>query len=196
MEGVGVRRNEEDFNEIVRRLRSGDRVLGEAVKRELQSLAVPRKRAESLLEPGKDWYLIRVELTSGRGEDFDPPAGRAFLVSPRHTFRQLAEAINAAFARWDLGHLYVFRLPDGSRIGTAFGDATEQAAARTKVAKRLEGEVFDYEFDFGDSWEHRCTVLETGVVPEDAYGVRPKGPVAVWGWGMIPDQYGRTTPEG
>lgn len=64
------------------------------------------------------------------------------------------------------------------------------------MAKRLEGEVFDYEFDFGDSWEHRCTVLETGVVPEDAYGVRPKGPVAVWGWGMIPDQYGRTTPEG
>jgi len=196
VERVGVSRDEEDFNEIVRRLRSGDRVLGEAVKQELKSLTVPRKRAESLLEPGKDWYLIRVELTSGRGEDFDPPPGRDFLVSPRHTFRQLAESINAAFARWDLGHLYVFRLPDGSRIGTAFEDATEQAAARMKVAKRLEGEVFDYEFDFGDSWEHRCTVLETGVVPEDAYGVRPKGPVAVWGWGMIPDQYGRTTPEG
>lgn len=65
-------RDEEDFNEIVRRLRSGDRVLGEAVKQELQSLAVPRERAEPLLEPGKDWYLIRVELTTGRGKDFDP----------------------------------------------------------------------------------------------------------------------------
>ena len=116
---------------------------------------------------------------------------RDFLVSPQHTFRELAEAINAAFARWDLGHPYVFRLPDGSRTGTAFEDDTEQAAARSP-----EGEAFDYEFDFGDSWEHRCTVLETGVVPEDAYGVRPKGPVAVWGWGMIPDQYGRTTSEG
>lgn len=161
-------RGEEDFNEIVRRLRSADRVLGEAVKQELQSLAVPRKRAEPLRESGKDWYVIRVELTSGRGEDFDPPPGRDFLVSPRHTFRQLAEAINAAIARWDLGHLYEFRLADGSKIGTAFEDTTEQAAARTKVAKRLAGEVFDYEFDFGDSWEHRCTVLETGVVPGDA----------------------------
>ncbi|MGH2573124.1 MAG: IS1096 element passenger TnpR family protein [Actinomycetota bacterium] len=111
-------------------------------------------------------------------------------------FRQLAEAINAAFGRWDLGHLYVFRLPDGLRIGTAFEDPSKQRAARTKIAKRLEAEVFDYEFDFGDSREHRCTVLQTGVIPEDAYGVRPKGPVAVWGWGMIPDQYGRTTPEG
>ncbi|MGH2554658.1 MAG: IS1096 element passenger TnpR family protein [Actinomycetota bacterium] len=188
--------DEEDFSETARRLRGGERILGEAVKRELELLAVPRKRAESLLEPGKDWYVIRVEVTSGRGERFNPPPGRDFLVSPQHTFRQLADAINAGFARWDLGHLYVFRLPDGSRVGTAFEDSSERAAARTKVAKRLEGEVFDYEFDFGDSWEHRCTVLETGVVPEDVYGVRPKGPVAVWGWGMIPDQYGRTTPGG
>lgn len=189
-------REEESFEEIVRRLRSGDPVLGETVKRELQSLAAPGMRLGPVVQPGKDWYLIRVELTSGRGEAFDPPPGRDFLVSPHHTFRQLAEAINAAFARWDLGHLYAFRLPDGSRIGTAFEDASERAAARTKVAKRTEGEVFEYEFDFGDSWEHRCTVLETGVVPEDAYGVRPKGPVAAWGWGMIPDQYGRANPEG
>ncbi len=90
----------------------------------------------------------------------------------------------------------MFRLPDGSRVGTAFEGASEQEAARTKVAKRLQREVFDYEFDVGDSWEHRCTVLETGLVPEDTYGVRPKGPVAVWRWGMIPDQYGRTTSEG
>jgi hypothetical protein len=191
-----VSRDEQDFSEIVRHLRNGDPILGEVVKQELQSLAVPGKRAESLLEPGKDWYLIRVELTSGRGEDFDPPPGRDFLVSPRHTFRQLAEAINVAFARWDLGHLYVFRLADGTTIGTAFEDPSEREAARTKIAKRIEGEVFDYEFDFGDSWDHRCTVLETGVVPEDIYGVRPKGLVAVWGWGMIPDQYGRAAPEG
>jgi hypothetical protein len=39
-------------------------------------------------------------------------------------------------------------------------------------------------------------VLEVGVEPEEVYGVRPKGPVAVWGWGAIPDQYGRTTRDG
>jgi len=39
-------------------------------------------------------------------QDFDPPPGRDILVSPQHNFRQLAEAINALFARWDLGHLF------------------------------------------------------------------------------------------
>lgn len=108
----------------------------------------------------------------------------------------MAEAINTAFVRWDLGHLYLFRLTGGTRIGKTFEEVSEQEAARTKIAKRVEGEVFEYEFDLGGSWEHRCAVLQTGVVPEDAFGVRPKGPVAVWGWGTIPDQYGRTTPEG
>lgn len=97
---------------------------------------------------------------------------------------------------WDLGHLYAFRFPDRSRVGTAFEDPSEREAARTKIAKRREGEAFDYEFDFGDSWLHRCTVLEVEVEPESVYGVRPRGPVAVWGWGAIPDQYGRATPEG
>ncbi len=145
--------------------------------------------------PGADWYVIRVELTSGPAPDLDPPPGRDFLVSRQHTFRQLAEAINSGFARWDLGHLYVFRLADGTMIGTAFEELPFREAARTKIGRRHEGEVFEFEFDFGDSWTHRCTVLEGEVDPDDVYGVRPKGPVAVWGWGTIPDQYGRTTPE-
>jgi hypothetical protein len=60
-------REEEPFEEIVRRLGRGDPVLGEAVTHGLQSLAAPRMRAGHLPGPGKDWYLIRVELTSGRG---------------------------------------------------------------------------------------------------------------------------------
>jgi hypothetical protein len=147
-------------------------------------------------ELGQGWYTIRVELISGLGQEFDLPPGRDFLVSPQHTFRQLAEAINAGFARWDLGHLYVFRLGDGTMVGTPDEELTFKDAARTKIANRLEDETFDYEFDFGDSWEHRCTVLATGIEPEDVYGVRPRGPVAVWGWGSLPDQYGRATPEG
>jgi hypothetical protein len=142
------------------------------------------------------WYIIRVELTSGRAETFDPPPGRDLLVSPNHTFRQLAELISACFARWDLGHLYAFRMADGTRIGTEFDDPPSRVAARTKLARRHEDEVFEYEFDFGDGWVHRCTVLEVDVTPEDSYGVRPRGPVAVWGWGSMPDQYGRTTPDG
>jgi hypothetical protein len=141
------------------------------------------------------WYVIRVELRSGRGEDLEPPPGRDVLVSPQHTFRQFAETINAAFARWDLGHLYAFRMADGFEIGTPGDDLPVRDSARTKIARRTVGETFEFEFDFGDGWKHRCTVIEADVDPEDVYGVRPKGPVAVMGWGTIPDQYGRTTPD-
>lgn len=188
--------DKERGEEIVRRIRGGDTELSEAVTEEIGKLTAPLPSHTSAPEPGKDWYLIRVELTSGLGQEFDPPPGRDFLISPQHTFRQLAEVINAAFTRWDLGHLYVFRFADGTMVGTPGEELAFKEAARTKIAKRHEGETFEYEFDFGDSWEHRCTVLEVEVEPESVYGVRPKGPVAVWGWGVIPDQYGRTTPDG
>lgn len=184
------------FEEIVRQIRGGDPVVRETVDQELGKLTMPRRRSGPVREPGADWCVVRIELVSGGGRELEPPPGRDLLVSPRHTFRQLAEAINDAFARWDLGHLYLFRLADGTTIGIELEELPFRDASRTKVGRRREGEVFEYEFDLGDSWTHRCTILETGVDPEEIYGVPPRGPVAVWGWGDIPDQYGRTTPEG
>ena len=87
-------------------------------------------------------------------------------------------------------------MSDGTEIGLPDDDLPVRDAARSKVARRDEHEVFEYEFDFGDGWTHRCTVLEADVQPEDIYGVRPKGPAAVWGWGSMPDQYGRRTSDG
>jgi len=46
-------------------------------------------------------------------------------------------------------------------------------------------------FDLGDNWQHRCTVEPKKGDPLEEYGIVPKGPVAIWGWGSIPDQYGR-----
>ena len=60
---------------------------------------------------------VRVELVSGRGTDFHPPPGRVFVVGPNTTFGDLADAIDLHFARWDMGHLHVFRLEDGRQIG-------------------------------------------------------------------------------
>ncbi|MEO8292605.1 MAG: hypothetical protein ABI635_05660 [Actinomycetota bacterium] len=186
----------ERFDAIVRQIEAADPATRTIVKDELAKLTAPKPRIAGMPD---GWYVIRVELLRGRDLEFRAPPGRDLLVSPQHTFRQLAEAINAAFARWDLGHLYAFTLEDGTRIGIPQlddDDLDERDAARTKIARRTEDEVFTYEFDFGDGWMHRCTVLEAGVQPEDVYGVRPKGPVPVWGWGDIPDQYGRTTPDG
>jgi hypothetical protein len=51
-------------------------------------------------------------------------------------------------------------------------------------------------FDLGDPWRHRCTVSAEKVDPVQVYGTWPERPVPIWGWGWIPDQYGRVHEEG
>jgi hypothetical protein len=128
-----------------------------------------------------------------------PAPGRIFIVGPSHTFFGLAEAVNAAFARWDLSHLHEFELADGRRIGFVDPDRFEDdeavedhAAVKVAAAVGL-GDEFGFVFDFGDRWEHRCRVLAEKADPRQEWGsgALPKQPVAICGWGLIPDQYGR-----
>lgn len=66
--------------------------------------------------------------------------------------------------------------------------------ALIKVADAVGlGDEFAFTFDFGDRWEHRCCVFDEKVDPREEWGggPLPKQPVATWGWGLIPDQYGR-----
>jgi hypothetical protein len=141
-----------------------------------------------------DWYSIRVDLVSGRGEYFWPRPGRLMLASPSITFRQLADAINTEFARWDRGHLHHFILADGSEIAPlewmddAFGFEIDDSALLSEVSP---GDQFAFEFDFGDGWEHLCTVGPDLVDPAQVYGAVPERPVSYFGWGDLPDQYGR-----
>ena len=123
-----------------------------------------------------------------------PPPGRIFIVGPSHTFLALADAINAAFARWDLSHLHEFELADGRRIGVVdpepFDDAVVEEQAAVKVAAAFApGDEFWFVFDFGDRWEHHCRVLSDKTDPREEWGEgpSPKQPVAIWGWGVIPD---------
>ena len=44
-----------------------------------------------------------------------PSPGRIFIVGPSHTFLGLADAIEAAFARWELSHLHEFDQWDRSK---------------------------------------------------------------------------------
>lgn len=70
----------------------------------------------------------------------EPSPGRIFMVGPSHTFLALADAINAAFAGWDLSHLYEFQLADGRRIGFVepepFDDAVIEDQAAVKGGRR------------------------------------------------------------
>jgi hypothetical protein len=148
----------------------------------------------------RTWLQVRVDLLGTAGSDLDPAPGRILIVGPGHSFEQLAEAINRAFARWDLSHLHEFELADGRRVGFPSDDYAPELVwedhAALKVARELKpGQEFSYVFDFGDDWRHRCRVLDEKVDPVEEYGATPRGPVATWGWGWIPDQYGRETLE-
>ena len=104
----------------------------------------------------RTWLRIRVDLLGGGGIDCDPAPGRIFLVGPSHTFEQFAEAIDAAFARWDLSHLHNFELGDGRLIGYPDDSFAPELVwldhAKLKVAKEVgPGEEFEYVFDLGDN---------------------------------------------
>ena len=63
-----------------------------------------------------------------------------------------------------------------------------------KVVREVSpGERFSYTFDLGDDWRHGCEVLREKTDPHLLFepGELPALPVAIWGWGWIPDQYGR-----
>ncbi|MGP4033632.1 hypothetical protein [Pseudarthrobacter sp. 1C304] len=151
----------------------------------------------------RTWLSVTVELLGGRGEELWPWPGRIFAVGPSHTFADLAGAINDAFARWDRSHLSVFTLADG-RVITDEDTGAEWASSirgpifapiditAAKVARTVGlGAEFQFTFDLGDAWMHRCVVGEVKVDPLEVLGICPDVPLPYWGWGGIPDQYGR-----
>ncbi len=144
----------------------------------------------------RTWLSIRVDLVEGHARPLWPRPGRVLLARPGMTFRMLADAINDAFARWDLSHLHAFTLADGTRI-TIKGpwdddwNEAELDDTREKLTRLSLGEQFVYEFDIGDGWMHLCTVADEKVDPHEVYGEAPDRPAEYFGWGAIPDQYDR-----
>ena len=144
--------------------------------------------------PAHTWLSIRVELVEGRGEHYWPRPGRLFAAARSHFYAQLATAIDDAFGRWDRSHLHEFDLADGTRIGMPHpesGDEDMLDETRENLSRLQTSEQFIYVFDLGDDWTHLCTVAEASIDPRDALGVVPNAPLPYFGWGNIPDQYGR-----
>jgi hypothetical protein len=151
----------------------------------------------------RTWLSVTVELLGGRGEELWPWPGRIFAIGPSHTFRDLADAINGAFARWDRSHLSMFTLADGRLVTDEDTGADMAGSAGGPISAPLDiesakvgrtvgpGAEFQFTFDLGDDWTHRCLVGDEKVDPVEVLGIRPSAPVPYWGWGTIPDQYGR-----
>jgi hypothetical protein len=144
----------------------------------------------------RTWLSVRVELVAGQGVEVWPRPGRVFAAARSHSFAQLADAIDVAFGRWDLAHLHLFTLADGSevsRLEAWGGEAPEDAldGSTTRLSRLQAGEQFAYTFDLGDSWQHLCTVGASRIDPTDELGALAPHPTPYWGWGTLPDQYGR-----
>ncbi|MFI8828962.1 hypothetical protein [Streptomyces sp. NPDC053431] len=128
---------------------------------------------------------------SGHGGDLWPRPGRVFAASRSHSFAQFATAVDLAFARWDLAHLHLLTLSDGTGVsplewwGGEAPDGTVDGHA-TKLSRLQAGEQFAYVFDTGDDWAHLCTVGEKRIDPVDELGrTPPDHPVPYWGWGNL-----------
>lgn len=122
------------------------------------------------------------------------------LVSPDHTLAELAEAIDGAFARWDHSHLHLFDFGDAGSFMLG-GDEENQnvgdsSATQLRSLKLQPGNSFTYVYDLGDEWHHDCQVDAVDLSPEMTYGTVAEKPVPLWGWGTIPDQYGRLSDDG
>jgi hypothetical protein len=141
---------------------------------------------------------IRVVLQGSAEVPLVHPAGRVLVASGASTFADLAEGIDMAFARWDLTPSHEFEV-EGRLLRSADAPAddlldplevADSAAVALGDVGLRPGAVFTYRFDPGEGWLHRCTV--EAVEPSDEPpGEEPEVPTPVFGWGVIPDQYGR-----
>ena len=146
---------------------------------------------------GMTAMAITVELVHGvHTGDLWPRPGRVLIAARTATFEQLGKAIDDAFARWDHNHLHEFTLADGTAIiPVRWWDREEPErsldGAKARLGRLRPGEQFAYTFDLGDNWQHLCTVAPQRADPLETLGIIPVGPLPCWGWGDIPDQYGR-----
>ena len=139
----------------------------------------PRKPAAA----PRNIHRIKVTLRGVR-----PPVWRRFEVPSDLSLTRLHDVIQAGFG-WQNCHLFVFETPLG-RYGIPDPDSGDRSAAHKKLSAVADwpGDIFRYEYDFGDSWEHdilveaiqpaepgvrypRCTAGRRAGPPEDCGGV-------------------------
>jgi hypothetical protein len=146
-----------------------------------------------------EWMTIRVVLADGQGIELDPPAGRIMLCHTGHTFAEFAEAVEAALGRWDPTPEHEFEVegrvlasdPDAlSLLMPGLQPLDSEGVTLGEVGLR-RGARFTYLFDPRQRWVHQCRLEETSLDPFTLVDEEPDLPVPVFGWGDVPDQYGR-----
>ncbi|WP_229072231.1 plasmid pRiA4b ORF-3 family protein [Actinoplanes sp. DH11] len=112
------------------------------------------------VRPGDQIAQIKVTLL-----DTDPPVWRRLLVPTTMRLDRLDQVIQAAMG-WTNSHLHMFIHPTG-HYGPPDPDLPmidERTASFGDLAAG-EGDTFEYEYDFGDSWTHE--VLLEKLIPAE-----------------------------
>ena len=142
----------------------------------------------------KTWLSVTVELVEGGGYRYWPRPGRVFAAARKHTFADLATAIDLSFGRWDLSHPWRFELAGQVYVapedtGWADGERDALLPETSRLSRLTVGDVFVYQFGASDPWLHVCRVREVRIDPLEELGDMPGEPTVYDGWGILPDQY-------
>lgn len=135
-------------------------------------------------------YVLKITLKRSK-----PPIWRRVAVPSDIKLSDLHDVIQTVMG-WHNCHLHQFAARDGRRFGSSdpdFGleDVYDEQRYRLHDIAEGKGARFDYEYDFGDGWEHRIEVVKAGPPERDvAYPVCLAGKCAcppedcggIWGY--------------
>lgn len=146
----------------------------------------------------RTWLSIRVDRVEGGDHaslwprpvgSSPPPARTPSQSSPPRSMTRSPVGTARTFTSSRSATCYSPARPSGTRHPSTLSQAiTSGCRGSGRVGS---GEQFIYTFDLGDDWTHPCTVGPARIDPDEALGIVPKTPLPYWGWGAIPDQYGR-----
>ncbi len=144
--------------------------------------------ADRLRAPELRCLSIGVTLQSRGGVALHPPPERVLIAAPRHTFADLALAIDEAFGRWELGRGRTFSFEDGTRTGEAVGGGRHREVlddCRCRLYRLEEDERFVYVAHTHERWVHDCFVVGW-LDPDEVLLDRPSHPVVYQSIGRSP----------
>ena len=119
--------------------------------------------------------IVRLKITLA---DTEPPIWRRVEVPAEMTLKDLHAVIQAAMG-WDNAHLYLFHvgretIAGPGMGGEGFGMPRAIGAGRVRLDELAARGVkrFAYEYDMGDSWEHRLQIEK--LLPTDPAANYPR----------------------
>jgi hypothetical protein len=159
--------NDQIYPRVLRVRNSIDRQAEKQLQNQGKDREIPKpapqpgkKTTTSKANPAKKVYQMKVTLL-----ETQPLIWRRFLVPSSVTLHRLHLVLQAVMG-WSNYHLYSFQVGTEEYSDSNVNDDFENLNFKNSRRKKLgqvatkKGDVFRYEYDFGDSWQHMLLVEE------------------------------------